>query len=134
METGAFAMFDALGTKGVWAKHNSAHVIKKFEAIAELGRGLVDQEFGGPDHPNMRDESNCVKMVRVGFVSDTVVVALVTKDKRLPVFATMVVARYASAVLRLGLQQLILPRFRGHQKSHESAVGVFIDGTKAKEV
>jgi hypothetical protein len=29
---------------------------------------------------------------------------------------------------------LILPRFRGHQKSHESAVGVFIDGTKAKEV
>ena len=44
METGAFAMFDALGIKGIWVKHNAAAVIKKFEAIAALARHRVDQE------------------------------------------------------------------------------------------
>src|SRR5437879_3278740 len=31
-------------------------------------------------------------------------------------------------------RRMILPRFRGHQTKHESAVGVFNHGTEAKEV
>jgi hypothetical protein len=75
METGAFAMFDALGTKGIRERHDPDAVVRKFEEIAAAARCIVDREFGGPGHPNTDNPHNFVKMVRMGFLSDTVVFA-----------------------------------------------------------
>ena len=95
MKTGALAIFDALGVKGIWEKHDAAMVIEKLEAMDALGRDIVDRDYGGPGHPRLADAANCIAMVRVGFLSDTVVVAVVNKEQQSPHFAVMMAARYA---------------------------------------
>ena len=46
----------------------------------------------------------------------------------------MSTTRSLIAFLGIGIVSLVLPRFRGHQKSHASAVGVFDHGTETKDV
>jgi hypothetical protein len=113
VETGAFAMFDALGIRGVWATHKADDVLQKFESIAAGGRNLVDGEFGGVGHPNTRKSDNFVKSVRLGFVSDTVVIGFVNKEEQHPVFAVMMAARYAGEIARLGLNGPVPWAYRG---------------------
>jgi len=106
-------MFDALGIRGVWAKHKADEVIRKFESIAAGGRNLVDREFGGVGHPNTRKSDNFVKSVRLGFISDTVVIGFVNKEKQHPVFAVMMAARYAGEIAQLGLEGPVPWAYRG---------------------
>jgi hypothetical protein len=104
VETGALAMFDALGIRGIWLKHDPDDVVQKLEKIALSARDLVEREFGGPGYPNTRDPWNVAKTIRLGFVSDTIVVGFVTKDERDPAFAVMMAARYATEIALLGLE------------------------------
>lgn len=104
MEVGAFAMFDALGLKGIWEKHDPDKVIEKFEVIESHFEKFVDRQLGGKGHPNTKDPSNSIKRVQIGFVSDTVVVAFIMKNAQSPHFAVMMAARWASRFARLGLR------------------------------
>jgi len=115
METGAFAMFDALGIRGIWKNpaHDPGDIVLKFVEIEKRVRKLVDSEFGGPGHPNTQASSNFVKMVRLGFISDTVVIGFVNKDKQHPIFTIMMAARYAGEVARLGLEAPAPWTYRG---------------------
>lgn len=113
METGAFAMFDALGIKGIWQKHDPDQIVRKFESISRRIRSLVDREFGGPGHPNTKHVDNFVKTVRLGFVSDTVVVGFANKEEQHPVFTIMMAARYAGEVVRVALEPPASWAYRG---------------------
>jgi hypothetical protein len=109
METGAFAMFDALGIRGIWEKHDPDDVLRKFEAIRTTFTDFVERA-----RPTMGQAWNSIKRVQAGFVSDTVVVAFVTKNvqekpslysSEIPkraLFAVMMAARFAGEVVRLG--------------------------------
>ena len=113
VETGALAMFDALGIRGIWLKHDPDDVVRKLERIALSARDLVEREFGGPGYPNTRDPWNVAETIRLGFVSDTIVVGFVTKDERDPAFAVMMAARYATEIALLGLEPPAPWAYRG---------------------
>lgn len=113
METGAFAMFDALGISDIWRKHDPDKVIGKFEAIQNRFQRFVDGQLGGKGHPNTEDPGNLIKKVPIGFVSDTVVVPFIMKEARDPHFAVMMAARWASQVTRLALENEPAWAYRG---------------------
>lgn len=106
-------MFDALGIRGIWQKHDPDAVVRKLETIAITARDLVDREFGGPGHPNTRDPWNIAKKICLGFVSDTIVVGFVTKEEKDSAFAVMMAARYATEIALLGLQPPVPWTYRG---------------------
>jgi hypothetical protein len=106
-------MFDALGIRGIWEKHDADGVVRKLEAIASTARNLVDGEFGGSGHPNTRDAWNIAKKIPLGFVSDTIVVGFVTKEPRNAAFAVMMAARYATEIALLGLEEPAPWAYRG---------------------
>src|SRR5436305_8060580 len=113
METGAFAMFDALGIQGIWLRHDSDRVVQKLEQIAERARSQIDRSLGGAGHPNTKRDDNIIKQVRVGFVSDAIVVGFVNKGNQHPVYALMMVAQYAGQVMQLGLANPAPWTYRG---------------------
>jgi hypothetical protein len=104
METGAFAMFDALGIRGIWERHDPDHVIKKFEALQSHFENFVDRQLGGKGRPNTKDPGNTIARVQVGFVSDTAVIAFTIKKAQTSHFAVMMAARWASQFARIALQ------------------------------
>jgi hypothetical protein len=104
METGAFAMFDALGIRGIWKRYDPEQVITKFENLQRQFQTFVDGQLGGEGHPNTKDPGNGIKRVRVGFVSDTAVIAFTMKKGETPPFAVMMAARWASQFARLALR------------------------------
>jgi hypothetical protein len=106
-------MFDALGIRGIWQKHDPDAVLRKLERIASYARDLVDREVGGPGHPNARDPWNIAKKICLGFGSDTIGVGFVTKDERHSAFAVMMAARYASEIALLGLEPPAPWAYRG---------------------
>jgi hypothetical protein len=113
VETGALAMFDALGSRGIWKNHDPDAILGKLERIAGTARDLVEREFGGSGHPNTRDPWNIAKKICLGFVSDTIVVGFVTKEERHSAFAVMMAARYATEIALLGLEPPAPWSYRG---------------------
>ncbi len=55
MRKGAFAMFDALGTRGIWQRHEPSKVLAKFEQLERAFREFLEKEFGGPNYEGIRD-------------------------------------------------------------------------------
>lgn len=106
-------MFDALGIRGIWEKHDADEIVRKLEATASTARRQVEHEFGGPGHPSTRDPWNVAKRICLGFLSDTIVVGFVTKDQRDAAFAVMMAARYASEIALIGLREPAPWTYRG---------------------
>lgn len=104
MKTGAFAMFDALGIRGIWERHDPGLVIQKFEGLQTRFQAFVDRQLGGQEHPNTKKAGNNIARVQVGFVSDTAVIAFTMKEAQTPHFAVMMAARWASHFARLALR------------------------------
>lgn len=106
-------MFDALGMRGIWQRGDADAIVRKLENLCSRARHLVDHEFGGPGHPNTQDPWNSVKKIRLGFISDTIVIGFVCKEERHAAFAVMMAARYATEIAQLGLQPPVPWTYRG---------------------
>lgn len=113
METGAFAMFDALGIRDIWKRHDADVVLRKFDEIEFRFKSFADRQLGGAGHPNTKRPDNSIKRVKIGFISDTVVVGFIMKDARTPHFAVMMAARWAAEAFRLGVNLSPAWSYRG---------------------
>src|SRR5579871_1081383 len=106
MNRGAFAMFDALGTKGIWRRYDSDQVVDKFRRLrAEVDR-FLDSQFGGKGRPHLGGPGNNLQDVQIGFLSDTVVLAVLPKSiperqEQVDEFCLILAARFAGTVMRL---------------------------------
>jgi hypothetical protein len=111
MRKGAFAMFDALGTRGIWKRHDADIVVAKFERLEGEYRARLERELGGPNYEGIRTDDNAIHDISVAFLSDTVVVAVIPKEDRLAdepralaKFMLIVACRFAGIAVRMGAE------------------------------
>jgi hypothetical protein len=67
MQTGAFALIDALGFKGIWKKHGEEQILAKLQKMERTTREQVD-------FANRRPSLGFVGNVHVTFLSDTIAI------------------------------------------------------------
>lgn len=113
MDTGAFAMFDALGIREIWRKHDAHLVLQKFEQIEARANAFANGQLGGEGHPNTQRSDNTIKRARISFVSDTVVVGFAMKEAQTPHFAVMMAARWAAEITRMAIGRHPAWTYRG---------------------
>src|SRR5271155_4057374 len=107
MRKGAFAMFDALGTRGVWRRHDPAKVLAKFERLEREFNALLQKELGGPNFEGIRNDDNIIEDISIAFLSDTVIVGVIPKQPawRAPNeyggFSVILAARFAGIAMRM---------------------------------
>jgi hypothetical protein len=108
MRKGSFALFDALGTRGIWRRHKPEEVVAKFEELRASFEAFREGQLGGPGAPALRSEGSVLEDVVVAFLSDTVVVAVIPTEKALaesPLamaqHAVIVAARFAGVAIEM---------------------------------
>jgi hypothetical protein len=108
LREGAFAMFDALGMRGVWRRKDAEQVVRKFKALRARFKAQLERELGGPTYKHIRDKGNVIEDVIVGFLSDTVVIAVVPKEqylrenrRALETFSLILAARFAGVAMSM---------------------------------
>jgi hypothetical protein len=113
MEEGAFAMFDALGIREIWKTQAPQDVLDKFEEIEARANAYVNGQLGGEGHQNTKRSDNTIARVRVGFISDTIVIGFFMREGQMPHFAVMMAARWAADVTRMAIERPPAWTYRG---------------------
>ena len=104
MKTGAVALFDALGFRGIWRKHDVDTVLKKLQKLRE-GAAHVIASFQQKVEP-LYVGTNAKPTLGVTLLSDTVVISATVdgaSDDVINAWSSLLLASYsASAVMALG--------------------------------
>jgi len=115
MKRGAVALFDALGFRGIWRKHNVDAVLKKLQALREGASQVVASFQQRVESPFVG--TNVKPALGVTLLSDTVVVSATVdgaSDDMIHAWSSLLLASYgASAVIALGGKYAPYLAYRG---------------------
>ncbi len=125
MRLGTLAMFDALGFKRIWDRHDVKEdpecVMRKLAASERSARDFIEKDFGSVERA-IANPGNQLKRLDVAFLSDTIVVGVSSKTPEQLAEAgvpfsfqwSMVVAcRFANAIQRASAQSPPALAYRG---------------------